>query len=252
MKNVVVLVALFVSLPVSAFQPLTTDDTGTQGAGGHQFELAQANAREADGAGSLTKTTTDPLTYTYGLTDTLDAYAAISHARKDDGIGRMTGHGNPVIGFKWRFHETAEGWSWGAKSEIQTGSATSETRGLGNGKNSHAFVLIASRETSFGEFHVNLSQTHVHTMTANTNRNRLSRLSAAPVWRVNEQIKLALDVGVQTNPDSGQTWAMGYGLLGLVYSPNDDLEFAAGAKRQFHDGPLKATEITAGVTWRFK
>ncbi|MDP2751602.1 MAG: hypothetical protein Q8O31_03210 [Rhodocyclaceae bacterium] len=252
LKKSIVFVTLLSSLSASADQPLTTDDTVTQGAGGHQFEFAQTHTHEDDGAGALTKTTTDPLIYTYGVTDALDVYLAASHARKNDGIQRTTGHGNPVVGFKWRFHETDKSWSWGMKSEIQMGSATAETNGLGNGKDTHALVLITSRETSFGEFHVNLSRTHVHTIEGNTNRKHLTRLSAAPVWQVNEQFKLALDLGIQTNPDSTQSQAMGYGLLGLVYSHDDNLEFVCGAKRQFHDGPLKAKEITAGVTWRFK
>jgi hypothetical protein len=47
------------------FQPLITDDTGTQGAGGNQIEIA-LDRLEFNSAGATTKTRTLPLVYTRG------------------------------------------------------------------------------------------------------------------------------------------------------------------------------------------
>src|SRR5512134_3402934 len=65
--------AMFAS-STAAFQPLITDDTGTQGAGGNQVELA-LNRQEVKGAGDTTITRTLPLVFTRGITDALDLYA---------------------------------------------------------------------------------------------------------------------------------------------------------------------------------
>src|SRR5262245_29891814 len=103
-----------------AFQPLITDDADTQGAGGNQIELT-VNRIEFKSEGITTRTKVFPLVYTRGITDALDVYAEVSHVRVDT-VGSSAdarGHGNPVLGVKWRFHEDeAQKFSIGFKPEI--------------------------------------------------------------------------------------------------------------------------------------
>ncbi|MBI3041228.1 MAG: hypothetical protein HYY78_00170, partial [Betaproteobacteria bacterium] len=90
----------------SAFQPLVTDDTGTQGAGGNQLEAAYN--RTVDKAPDARVVTHEaPLVFTRGVTDALDLYAGLGYQRivppAPEAVQR--GWGNPAVGAKWRFYE---------------------------------------------------------------------------------------------------------------------------------------------------
>lgn len=245
-------IGLATQLPSSAlaYHPLATDDTGTQGLGGNQLEIGY------DYAHSKTAGVTDigrevPLTYTRGLTDGFDAFI---------GVARQTapgdGWGNVGIGAKWRFFEDeAAKYSFALKPEIVLPvSRAKEAAGFGNGKTAYGLTLIASKETDFGELHFNLAAERVNyadSVTFNERKNRY-RISVAPVWAVADKWKLALDMGLQTNPDPAEKSRMGYVELGAVYSPSEDLDFGFGITRDVMDGPVQSTSASFGLTWRFK
>lgn len=95
-------------LPIgaAAFQPLVTDDTGTQGAGGNQLEAAYNRSTDRLG-GAKTVTHEIPLVYTRGITDALDIYAGSTRLSIVPPAPGATerGWGNPVLGAKWRFYD---------------------------------------------------------------------------------------------------------------------------------------------------
>ncbi|MBI3041689.1 MAG: hypothetical protein HYY78_02555, partial [Betaproteobacteria bacterium] len=108
MKFSVVSLGCITLLPAvaSAFQPLVTDDTGTQGAGGNQIEVAYN--RTVDKAPDARVVTHEaPLVFTRGVTDALDLYAGLGYQRivppAPEAVQR--GWGNPAVGAKWRFYE---------------------------------------------------------------------------------------------------------------------------------------------------
>ncbi len=243
---------------VLAFQPLITDDTGTQGAGGNQFEIA-LDRQEVDSAGDWTKTRTVPLVYTRGISDTLDAYVEVSHVHIRSTIvaSDAEGHGNSAVGLKWRFYDdAAHKLSVAFKPELQLGVSTdAERRGLGSGRNVYSGLIIATQGTGFGAVHVNYGFTRAsYALEANRNANRhwLHSLSVAPVFEVAEGWNLALDLGVTTNPDRTQRARMGYAEFGVIWSPRNDLDLALGLIRHIGDGEPRSTVLTAGVTWRFR
>jgi hypothetical protein len=244
------LAALPIVLPCSAlaFQPLVTDDTGTQGSGGNQLETAYRESRSRLDSSSEFGRRLD-LAYTRGITDNLDLF--ISTTRQIDPVD---GWENAVMGGKWRFYENeAEQFSLALKPEVTLPrNKSAERRGLGCGRTSYAFTLIASQVTSFGEFHVNLAGERANNALDNPERKNRYRLSAAPAWAVNDHWKLALDLGVQTNPDRSRDYAMDYVELGAVYTPTEDLEFAFGVTHDVHDGPVHNDYATCGITYRFK
>jgi hypothetical protein len=239
------------SLPGAAlaYHPLVTDDTGTQGSAGNQLEISHDQARsDLDGVVSVGREF--PITYTRGLTDNLDLVV---------GVSRVTSPaqtwGNGGLGAKWRFYEDEAGkFSLALKPEvILPVSAAKEAQGLGVGKTSYGLTLILTKETSFGEVHVNLATEHDNYADAGiTDRRNLNRISVAPVWAVAEGWKLALDVGFQTNADRNEKTRMGYVELGLVYSPSKDLDFGLGITRDVMDGPVRSDYVTLGLTWRFR
>ena len=227
-RHFAVLLFGVVVLPAAAFQPLITDDTGTQGALGNQFEFAFDRDRIRM-AGNTTGVRTLPFTATRGLTDSQDIFLGISHVRIDGNAPGLnaSGSGNPVLGAKWRLLETADSkTSIGFKPEfVLPVSATREAAGLGTGRASWNLTLIVTQEIPFGAVHANLA----------TGRNRfrdsaapeITRLaSVAPDWDVMPKWKLALDAGVVSAKVGGVKMQSRFIELGAIHSLSDALDFA--------------------------
>jgi hypothetical protein len=248
-----IVVAALVSGLAFAYQPLITDDTGTQGSGGNQLELSWQHGRDhAKGATPAITTLTDSvsLVYTRGLTDSLDGYVGATWQRIEDG-STHSGQGNPVVGMKWRFYETSS-WSLGIKPEVQLPvSRAAERNGMGRGKIGFSTTLILTHGTGFGDLHANIAYARVNGDASAGLRKNQWRVSLAPAWKVSEHWQLALDLGAQTHPDSGAHYGMGYVLLGAIYSPREDLDFSCGYQQLILND--KDSQIGAlGVTWRFR
>lgn len=242
-------VAALLPAQALAYHPLITDDTGTQGLGGNQLELGFDYARSTS-EGTVDIGRGVPFTYTRGLTDRLDAFAGVSRITSPN-----AGWSNVGIGAKWRFYEDeASMTSLAIKPEIVLPvSASDEADGLGNGKTSYGLTLILTRGVPFGELHMNLAaERNTYADDTITDRRSRYRASIAPVWAVAEDWKLALDLGVQTNPDRTEKARMGYAELGVIYSPSKDLDLSLGIIRDLMDGEVRTTSATLGVTWRFQ
>jgi len=241
-----------------AYQPLITDDTGTQGDGGNQLEFS-VNQDRANSPGIDSRTTGLRTTYTRGLTDTLDVAVSVGHARLHSNLpaSEAAGAGNPAIGAKWRFYENeASQTSLALKPEIRLPvSADKEAAGLGTGRISYGLGLLLTHETSFGELHANVANSRDKFYDSDTNPHMTTtRFSLAPVWHLDAAWKLALDIGRERQSAAGQrTWGH-HGEIGVIYSPHKDLDFAAGILRQTDSAGSHATtdSATLGVTWRFR
>lgn len=241
-----------------AFQPLITDDTGTQGTGGNQIEISY-NRSVTESAGTKDRTHALPLVFTRGVTDALDLYLGLTRQRIVATVAGTTEHGwsNSAFGAKWRFYDdVASKLSFALKPEIQFPvSKSREARGLGTARVSYGAGLIMTQETGFGAVHANLIATRVnyadHALNS-AERRTLYRMSVAPVWDVTERWKLALDAGIMTNPDRDARARMGYVELGAIYSPGRDFDFAFGFVREIMDGDVRTAQATVGLTWRFR
>lgn len=245
------------ALPAAAFQPLVTDDTGTQGKAGNQVELSYDRDR-ARQAGETTSTHALPFTFTRGLTDELDIFAGIagvrirSHAPDAD----ASGTGNPTFGVKWRFLEDEESrTSLALKPEILLPvSRAREASGLGNGKVSGALTFIVTREVAFGAVHANLAVARHRFRDPDAAQGTVTGFSVAPVWDVAPHWKLALDAGYERERSGGETLHSRFVELGAIHSPNEDLDIALGVirGRNSADPRETTTSATLGVTWRFR
>jgi hypothetical protein len=240
-----------------AFQPLVTDDTGTQGAGGNQIEAAYNRTVER-AAGARAVVHEVPLVYTRGITEALDLYFGGAYQRLTaDGAPTERGWGNTAFGAKWRFYENETSkLSLALKPEVQFPvSKSRELRGLGAARASYALGLLMTQETGFGAVHANLAAEKIDyadaALDAAERRTRY-RASLAPVWDVTEQWKLALDAGIVTNPERTAKRYFGYVEVGAIYSPSKGLDFALGIIRNVRDGEARTTLATVGVTWRFR
>ncbi len=257
------MLGLVVAVPAFAFQPLITDDTGVQGAGGNQLEFAYVGQRtHAPGVNDKLHERFDalPFVFTRGLTDSIDVFAGIASVRErhSNGGGRdVGGFSNGVVGAKWRFFDDEDwGTSLALKPEIYLPvSDNRENAGLGMGKTSYGLTFILTQVVSFGTVHFNIrpSRNRYRDTQANPNNTGL-RVSVAPVWDVSEQWKLALDVGTIGDRSQGNTVRTNYGELGAIYSPNKDLDLSAGYLHSRDDDHHNTISnlFTVGVTWRFR
>jgi len=241
-----------------AFQPLITDDTGTQGQGGNQIEVAFVD-QQASLAGDTTRTRTLPLVYTWGADDALDVYLGIVPTQIRSSIPGVDtgGLGNTALGIKWRFWESADsGTSLAIKPEIRLPVGSSqEAAGLGTGTTSYGLTLILSQELPFGAIHFNLVKGRNLFLDPDTRPHASTlRASMAPVWSVSEQWKLALEMGRESVSTAGDTTWTQFAQLGAISSPNKDLDLALGVLRNTDDATPQTTTTTAtlGLTWRFR
>lgn len=252
-RALALLAAAGAALPALALQPLVTDDTGTQGAGGQQLELSWSRERLHTAAGRTVVQALAP-TYTYGLTEALDAYASLPYQSLRGDSSRARGWSNAALGGKWRFHEDpARGTSLALKPELllPVGPAR-EAAGLGAGKVSAQLTAILSQEMPFGALHANLGWGRERSRNA-ADQATLQRVSIAPVWSLSDAFKLAADLGLEYRKAGGARVRTRFVELGAIYSPGPDLDLAVGALRtQDNAAPRsKGTTLTAGVTWRF-
>jgi hypothetical protein len=86
---------VLLSSSVWSFQPLITDDTGTQGTGAIQVEVSYGHQRDAmEGVSGETNTRSLPLVFTRGVTDALDLKPEVLFAVSEDeearGLGART------------------------------------------------------------------------------------------------------------------------------------------------------------------
>jgi len=242
----------------AAFQPLITDDTGTQGAGGNQLESGYIRFVEKE-PGSRTAVTALPLVYTRGLNNVIDVYVGGAYTRFSPQAPEVpqNGAGNTVAGLKWRFFEhEANKVSLAVKSEIRFPvSERAEDRGLGSGKTNAGAALLLTRETGFGAIHANLaysSQRFTLPVNQDIHRDGLWRLSVAPVIDLTERWRIVFDAGLVTNPHRAEKSRMGYVEAGAIYAPTKDIDLAAGIIRDLDHRGHDVYVFTAGVTWRFR
>jgi hypothetical protein len=260
MQRVKTSIACMTLLPGAAFafQPLVTDDTGTQGARGNQVEWSYR--RTSDKAPGIRDVTHDmPLVFTRGITDAFDLHAGFAYRRLVPQAPEPSQHGwsNTALGAKWRFYENeASKLSFALKPELQLPvSQAREARGLGTARASYGTGLLMTQETGFGAIHANLTVERLNhadaALDAAARRTRY-RASLAPVWDIAPHWKVALDAGVVTNHDPAARRLLGYIEGGAIYAPAEDLEIAVGVIRNLRDGNRSTTQATAGLTWRFR
>jgi len=242
------------SLHAGAMQPLVTDDTGSQGAGGNQLEFSFNQERSAAEDGTL-RTRSLPLVYTRGLSETIDVYAGVGYLRLRGSGTTKSGAGNPVLGAKWRFLDNeASKTSFAIKPELVFPvSASREEAGLGVGKTSGSLTLIASQELPFGALHFNagVGRERYRDSTANADATT-RRFSLAPVWDVGAQWKLAADLGVESARAAASRVRTTFTELAAIYAPNKALDLALGLIEARDNDKNTTHSINAGVTWRFE
>jgi len=216
--------------------PLNTEDTGTQGKGGWQLEVNGERNEDQSLKGAQAAAV-----LSYGAAETIDLQFGVPW--QDTGAGR--GAGDLVAALKWKFWEQGP-WSAGLRGAV-TAPTGDEDRGLGNGKPTWAALLIGQYE---GERWIFLAHAG-YRRNSNTfgDRESISEISAAALYKATAQLKLLVDANRTTNPDPQSDQKIRQMVLGAIYSPSKDMDLDIG----FRSGNDAAIEraVMAGITLRW-
>jgi hypothetical protein len=258
-RTAVLLIGLMMSLFVSgrafAAHPLITDDTGTQGKGRAQLEFIGQYGIEKEN-GVTEKGLEVPTTpfLSYGLSNTMDLVFGLPYAsvRVED-TGATTavrGATDMSIELKARVHEK-DGWSFAVKPGVSLPTGDEE-KGLGSGRISYSAFVIATREAEPWAFHVNVGyMRNEYKLQADEDANRkdIWHVSVASQVEVVSNLNLAVNVGMERNPDRTSDTDPAFALAGFIYSITDNLDIDLGIKKALNK-PETDTTILAGITWR--
>ncbi len=215
--------------------PMITDDTGTQGKGKFQFEVAGAYDRDKEEFSGVTIHEADysiTVTFTGGVTDSIDLAIGAPYLwnSSEDDLGRssrVNGVGDTVLTTKWRFLEK-DGLSLALKPFVTLPSGN-DTKTLGEGKVDFGAFFITSAEKEPWAVHFNLGyDRNLNTIGERTN---IWRASMAAVYSLSKQWKVCADTGIQTNTDKTSENEPAYLLLGFIYTPAENLELSFGVKQ---------------------
>jgi hypothetical protein len=212
--------------------PLNTEDTGTQGKSGWQFELnGERNKDEGVNGGQAAAV------LSYGAAERVDIQFGVPW--QDTGEAR--GAGDVFAAAKWRFWER-EPFSAGVRASVT--SPTGEETG---GRSTWAAQLIGQYE---GERWIFLA--HV-AYRRNPNdageRDSLGEISGAVLYKATADLKLLLDANRTTNADPQSEQKIRQVVLGAIWSPSKDLDLDLGYRRG-NDAAIDRA-LMAGITLRW-
>ena len=262
-----------------AFEPLNTDDAGTVKKDGNQVEIYSFTTNQHD---SNALNVVDlpipgqdyvdtqyahafPVTYTRGVSDNLEA--SIGSAVYAQPKGAFSPISNTAMAMKWRFAESEDGnWALAIKPSVRLSSTPSQqVAGLGYSALNYGATLIGSVYWNAVEIHTNAAYAKASYNTnyptgQNTDPNRTNILffSIAPVWTVSPGIRLALDMGLTTNPPTTEQYLSNYGLVAAIFSPIEAIDIGLSYMRSAANFGIvtsgsgaNTTRTEVGVTWRF-
>ena len=122
-----------------------------------------------------------------------------------------------------------------------------ETRGLGNGRPNWAALLIGQYE---GERWIVLGHLgYRRNLNSVGDRESLSEISGAVLYRATAALKLVVDANRTTNADPTSDQALGEAVIGAIYSPGKDLDLDVGLRNG--NGPAIDRALMAGITLRW-
>jgi len=266
-----------VPLLVFGFEPLNTDDAGTVASGRNQIEQYFFMINRSGGNQQVDIVTPGeeytgqssakafPFTYTRGLGDDLEA--SISATYYNDPHGNYSKVTNYVIASKWRFYEDQERqYALAIKPTIVLPSSKQQqVAGLGLAAMNYGLNVIASKYWSEIEVHLNAIYMRSPYNTnfsvgygTDPNRTNIFLVSIAPVWSINQSLKIALDIGASTNPPTTEQYLSHYALIAGIYSLTHDIDLGISYMRTgMNYGETialqqsSATRSEVGLTWRF-
>ena len=237
-----------------AAHPLITDDAGTQGKGVVQIELnGEFSSDKESAAGSTTRYNGGQIAATIGLgvTDKMDLVFGVTRpwgSGDTDGISfNDPGSVDFSLGMKWQVYEH-EGFSIAVKPQLGYSYAV-HTPG-DDYTMSYGAALVLSREIGKLALHLNGGYTYNDYHLDTGSRNSIWNASLAATYQVIDSLKLVADFGLSTNADKTSSEMPAFGLAGVIYSINSNIDLSAGIKAGLNKAENDLTGLF-GATLKF-
>ncbi|MCI0469245.1 MAG: transporter [Nitrospirae bacterium] len=254
-KTVVSAVVLFFLLLCfkensNAYHPLITEDAAVLGKGNTELEFGMEYANESED-GQTQTTSSATVTIAYGLTDAIDLIIGMPYQRirtkTEETTTTENGISDMLIEMKWKFYDK-EGLSLALKPSITIPSGDKD-KGLGNGRATYGMYFIASKEIEPATLHFNLMYKRNENSKEPKDRVDLWHASIAAEIKAADKLRIAVNTGMDRNPDASSNTNPAFILGGLVYSLTKDLDIDLGY-RQGLNKPATDYSVLAGITWR--
>lgn len=249
---------LFTTGTSYAAHPLVSDDAGTLGKGTVQIELNGGVGTDKESReGVTTKYHSSQVASTIGMgvTDKIDITFGYTRPWGDgdvDGVSfKDNGSSDFSLSMKWQVFEH-EGFSIAVKPQLGYSYA------LGVPENDHTIsygaALIFSKELEPFAFHLNVGYTYNDYNLASVrdvSRSSIFNVSLAGTYDIiKEKLKAVADFGAATNEDKTVNEMPVFGLAGLIYSVNKNIDLSAGVKVGLTEPETDLTG-TFGLTLKF-
>jgi hypothetical protein len=278
-RNLVALSLLCSSGISHAYSPLNTDDAGTTAKGTNQVEQyffsilqvgqggdsSSSDSSSGEDYSGIGNATGFPFSYSRGLTENSDITFSPTYYLEP--LGSFSRVSNYTLSYKWRFFGDGEkGLNLALKpSIIFPAGTTQQEYGIGNAAWNYGLTFVASHFWDSAELHFNAgylrapyNSNYLVGQSTDPNRTNFYSASVAPVWKISDQFKFAIDLGLNTNPNEPDTALTVYGLAALLYSPTKDLDIGLAYQRNASNFGIAlggsgqyTSRIQVGVTYRF-
>ncbi|MDT8285663.1 MAG: transporter [Elusimicrobiales bacterium] len=230
--------------PLSAFHPMTTEDTVFIGRDVKQAEIGFDHTEDTDAADYFSNTLS--ATFSYGLWDKLEILISAPWQGWNSAGLSESGLGDVALETKFWVAER-RGWDLALKPGFSL-PAGNDAAGLGAGKGQVWLYCIAGRAEGPRQYYLNAGYRY--------NRNSVNEetdiFSASAMGAVELLPKtlLAAELAVETNTDKSAASPPVSSLLGLVWSPNPSLDLDAGVRYGLNDA-AEELSLILGATVRF-
>lgn len=281
-RPILIFTFVFFGSSLHAFEPLNTDDAGTVKKNTNQIEqyfyaINQVNQDPGLGEDSVSpgqdfigpgSSKAFPFTYTRGVAEDIEmAFGVQYNATPRESYYSPVS--NYTLNAKWRFWgEEGEDWNFAVKPILQFPvSKQQQVAGFGQAAYNYGGTLIASHYLNDAlEVHINATYmkspynvNYLNGGSASPMRQNILSASIAPVWNVIDGLRLAIDIGAQTNPPSTEQQSVMYGMIAAIIGLTKSLDFGISMLRSASnssivingDGP-NTTRLDVGLTWRFE
>jgi hypothetical protein len=247
----VILLCAFAPLSARAAHPLITEDTGTQGRGNFQAELTneQFTIEEEEDARKQ-KLALTTLAITYGVLDSVDMIVSVPYlklgASESNGTPGTQGIGDLGLDVKWRFYEEGK-----LSVAIKTGltfPTGDDVLNLGAGRHTWSAYIVSTYALDQWAFHLHLG--HFHFSNELNAKVNIWHASAAVERKLTDNLRIAIDMGIDTNTDPEENKELVFLITGLVYSPRPNIDLDVGYKIEGTDS-MSASALLTGITLRW-
>lgn len=259
-KTALILILLFVSfaIPCYAGHPLVSDDAGTLGKGTIQIELNSdigTDKETRDGITTKVHSSQIASTIGTGITDKIDITIGFTrpwnHGDENGVSFNDPGSADLSVSMKFQLFEH-NSFSVALKPQLtysyMVGAPDNEkTTGYGT-------ALILSKDLEPFSFHLNAGYTYNNYNLASArdaNRNNIWNFSLAATYEIiKEKLKAVADFGAATNEDKSNSEVPVFGLAGVIYTVNKNLDLSVGLKAGLTKPETDLTG-TFGLTMKF-